>query len=198
LRRLDLGDNFVLDDGAVELAACPAAARLESLSMRRCGLGPLGVEALASSPNLGGLEALDLGMSTLGAGASALGRSPLLGRLRSLGLGGTLLDDDEAARIAGVPAARLVQLDLENNKLTSGGAAHVARWGMRSLRSLNLEGTRFGREGLEALGAALPTVALIRTDGTLPVEKHFPGLRRVVRPNPRHAPGRLSNSDTLS
>jgi uncharacterized protein (TIGR02996 family) len=197
LRRLDLSDNFVLDDGARAIAVCPLAARLEELDLHRTGLGAAGVAALARSPHLERLAAIDLGKSTLRTdGARALAGSPLLARIESLGLGGSLLSDDEAAPIRG--AGRLVELDLHNNSLTAAGAEHVARWGMGALRSIDLETSpHLQNAGLAILGRALPTVTIVRSEH-IDLPGLFPKARRFVRPVPRQVRGRLGNGDTLS
>ena len=47
MRELDLGENEFGENGAICLANC--VHKIETLKVRRCGIGPRGIEALAQS-----------------------------------------------------------------------------------------------------------------------------------------------------
>jgi uncharacterized protein (TIGR02996 family) len=88
LQRLDLADARLHGDGlAVLLRSATLLEGLTTLSLYKNGLDDADVEALASSPHLGRLQALDLCYNELtGIGLMALARSPLAGRLRWVGI----------------------------------------------------------------------------------------------------------------
>ena len=93
LRRLDLNNNPIGDEGAKELAALS----LETLSIDQCGITASGVEAIASAAQLGGLQRLNLQRNDIGvAGAEALAKSPYLGQLASLVVGTDTVGEEGA------------------------------------------------------------------------------------------------------
>src|SRR5262249_123377 len=118
---LDLGDNYIGDEGMAALAASPYLTALRTLRINLNNIGPPGVEALAASVSLGGLEVLMLGEAggdVIGPAAGvALGWSPYLTRLRELHIHDNL-DALGAAALAQSPnLAGLAELDL----CTAGG-----------------------------------------------------------------------------
>src|SRR5262249_58577104 len=85
---LDLGDNYIGDEGMAALAASPYLSALRTLRIDLNNIGPAGVEALAASVSLGGVEDLFLGEMWphwIGPAAGvALGPSPYLNHLPEL------------------------------------------------------------------------------------------------------------------
>jgi uncharacterized protein (TIGR02996 family) len=106
LRGCNLGNN-----GVAHLASWPGLARVRFLDLGDNGLRLEGVRALAESPHVDALEALDLSDNrALGPLAvELLARSPLAARLRWLWLGGLPLEA-AAKRLAAHPMARLREL----------------------------------------------------------------------------------------
>jgi uncharacterized protein (TIGR02996 family) len=83
--RLLLGANPIGDEGAGALASSLVLARLTTLWLDRCNLGPVAARALAESPHLGSLRSLHLEGNDLGdAGALALARAPWIRKIASL------------------------------------------------------------------------------------------------------------------
>jgi uncharacterized protein (TIGR02996 family) len=79
------------DEGAARLAAWPGLAGVRRLSLRMNRIGNAGLRALAASPYLTSLEAIDLGSNepASAAGMKALLRSSLSANLRWLSIQGT-------------------------------------------------------------------------------------------------------------
>jgi uncharacterized protein (TIGR02996 family) len=128
------------------------------------GFGDAGAAALASSPHLAGLTALNLAGNNAitAAGAKVLASSPHLARLTTLDLGFNDIGDAGAAALASSPhLARLTALNLKANSIGEVGVAalasspHLAR-----LTTLNLKGTTavIRREALEVLRARFGSV----------------------------------------
>jgi uncharacterized protein (TIGR02996 family) len=108
----------------------PLARRLARLGLAETALGPAGVELLAASSALGGLQELDLG---------AVG-----------------LDDDAAVLLAGSPAlGGLRRLNLRDNEIYQWGAEALARSPhLEQIEQLDLAGNPLGAEGLRVLARA--------------------------------------------
>jgi uncharacterized protein (TIGR02996 family) len=148
----------------------PAARRLGSpnlrrLVLRRCGLGDAGVQALAESPELAGLTALDVGVNRVGpAGLEALAASPHMANLTELRAGGNTARDAGAKALASSPhLTGLTVLDLSNNGLGGPGVRTVAESpNLAGLRALSLASNYVGPPGLRALGAS-PVLARLRS-----------------------------------
>lgn len=121
---LDLSVHDLGRDGFAALAASPAAAVLESLSLRRTAPGLPGARALAASPALANLRRLDLRSCNVGPlGVQALAASPHLRNLVDLDLGGNSVKESGAAALAASPHLRnLVRLDLEDGDIGDRGA----------------------------------------------------------------------------
>jgi hypothetical protein len=86
LKRLDLLDNPLGDEGMHKLASLPALAELESLGVSE--ISERGVQWLSETPNLPKLAELELGFLHVDPGPAvrALMNSELLGRLKGLSL----------------------------------------------------------------------------------------------------------------
>lgn len=121
-----------------------------------------GVLALAASPHLAGVRALDLSYNELGAAAvDALGGARF--RLEELDLSGRAFDAAAAERLAASPSfATLRRLRLRGADLGVEGAATLARAPLPDLEELDLSETRLGPDAAEAFFGAL-TLPRLRT-----------------------------------
>jgi uncharacterized protein (TIGR02996 family) len=100
LTELELAQNFLGDDGAVQLAAWAPAASLRKLGLSRNGIGTVGLRALADSVHLDGLAELDLsGNPIYDDGAMTLAAGVGLNGLRKLDLGGSDIGWQEVAAL---------------------------------------------------------------------------------------------------
>ena len=126
--RLDLCGNMLGEKGARALVGPPGGARLTGL--RFDCLGSPGVKALARSPRLANLTALDLSFGHFGDdGARALAASPHLARLVELSLYLCGVSDAGAQAVLGSPhLTRLRRVDLRRNEL---GRKQKALWRAR-------------------------------------------------------------------
>ena len=87
LKRLNLGQNPLGDEGAAVVARSPWLERLEVLQLAYSGLGDEGARALARSPHVGGLKRLDLRHNAItDEGAEALATSEAFERMQGLRL----------------------------------------------------------------------------------------------------------------
>lgn len=86
LKKLDLADNAIGDEGAVVLARSSCLGGLQSLELMSTDIGKRGAVALAASTNLRSLTELDLRLNHIGqTGLTALATSanqPSLSRIR--------------------------------------------------------------------------------------------------------------------
>jgi uncharacterized protein (TIGR02996 family) len=163
LPELDLSGSFTLDADLFELAASPNVADLSWLNLRDFGrLGQArrptwaGVRALASSPHLIRLRALDLSRLRLGpACLEVLAETAHLPRLEELIWEDNRCRDVGLRALAAAPLLRrLTTLRLGSNNLTAAGAEALA--GVEAplaLRVLDL-GNRPGAPRRNAIGAA--------------------------------------------
>jgi hypothetical protein len=110
---LVLHDNPLHSEGVIALAD-RARFRPRSLFMANTMAGDAGVQSLARSPLLGGVESLQLQANSIGpAGVAALARSTNLGRLHSLDLRGNGLRDEHAQMLTSAPGlGRLKQVTI--------------------------------------------------------------------------------------
>ncbi|MBL8955791.1 MAG: hypothetical protein JNK82_33770, partial [Myxococcaceae bacterium] len=156
LRRIDFTGHALDDTGLMMFAhnATAAIPRLESLTVSRDGLTPVGVGVLVEHHWFQRLLALDLRKNHLGLGGSALvanAVSPL--RMQSLDLGDNLLGDEGARVLAGsVRLSGLRILRLNTNHIGPYGARALLDSGvLRGLKHLDLEGNRIGQVAAERL-----------------------------------------------
>src|SRR5262245_23679437 len=124
LVRLVLPTNRLGDAGTAAFVASPVFARMAErdrmVDLRRVEMGPAGARALAASPALVNVEALDLEGNPLGdAGLSALAESPYLTQLRVLSLRENRISDDGVRALARSPLMETLRvLDLTGNLIT--------------------------------------------------------------------------------
>jgi uncharacterized protein (TIGR02996 family) len=145
LRLLDLSDNELGDELAVQVAQAPHVSRLQALHLRGCKLTSAGVTSLANSPHLANLKVLELSNNALGDdGATALGSTPFLKSLEELHLGSCAVGDAGAKALAGAAHLRgLKELALFLNDIGSAGArALVKSPHLQGLRTLYLNQNR--------------------------------------------------------
>jgi hypothetical protein len=104
--------------------------RLRVLSLAGNYLGEKGIFALASSPHLTGLEALDLSFTSMSkAAAVSLFRSPVLANITALRLGGNGFDKAVRDLVASPYLEKLSFLDLRENPLNDGAKKALReRW----------------------------------------------------------------------
>ncbi|MBN9118343.1 MAG: TIGR02996 domain-containing protein [Planctomycetes bacterium] len=120
----------------------PNLARLRRLRVGAMRLGNVVAEGLANQ-RFAGLEELRLRHVGLDAhGAEALARSPAVARLRALDLRNNPIGDTGLCELLAAPALRnLEALDLAMCQLSFTSVRALADWeGLRSVRSLNLQG----------------------------------------------------------
>jgi uncharacterized protein (TIGR02996 family) len=151
---LDLFDDLIDDEEAIELANSPHLIKLRQLDLGDNEIGHVGVAAIAMSPFLANLEHLDLGGNDIGTdGAFALANSPHMASLRTLNLGLSNIGTVGVVAIANSPhMANLQHLDLGRNDIGADGAVALANSHyMSSLQSLNLLRNAIGAAGIQAL-----------------------------------------------
>lgn len=152
LQALTIVYELLVDDHLHTLAASPALSRLTKLALRQgYAITVRGALALAASPHLSNLTALDLCYAKVGdEGAHALATSPHLTRLTSLDLSANLITSAGASALASAPQlADLQQLWLSRNPIDAAGAA--ALLGMPALSALSLLGCDIEADALPAL-----------------------------------------------
>jgi uncharacterized protein (TIGR02996 family) len=151
LIELDLGDNYIGDEGMAVLAASPYLSALRFLRINMNNIGPPGVEALADSVSLGGLEVLKLGEAggdVIGPAAGvALGQSPYLTHLRELQLHDDIGALGAAALAQSPNLAGLTELDLCTARGPDAARALAASPYLYRLTSLSLRSCEIGDEG---------------------------------------------------
>jgi len=171
----------------------PVLARVHTLDLSSCYLGPDAIRALADSPQLAGLVSLGLHNNPIGPqGAEALANSPHLGRLQRLELAGSRrtgygdegrgrLDDDGAcALLAANGLPQLAALDLRSNFLTARTVQALASAPLAArLWWLDLRHNALGNEGAnEFLKADWPRLAWLDLRGNRIGATHCQALRR--------------------
>ena len=167
LTELDLSINDVGDDGAEVLSRLVALRNLTVLSLRQQEAAPyhdrihaVGVTALADSPHLTELVALDLAHNAIGdAGLRALAGWPKLRQFRRLNLSDNGIGDIGDAGIQRLVTSpyleQLNSLDLSFNPLGVAGASALAEWQwMERLAVLNLSSCGLRNLGLMRLLAS--------------------------------------------
>jgi serine/threonine protein kinase/Ran GTPase-activating protein (RanGAP) involved in mRNA processing and transport len=163
VRELDLSRNRIGPAGAAALALSANVSNLASLSLAQNALGLEGLELLLSSHKFSQLETLDLSSNDIGPqGAMALSASPLVRRVKTLAVADNRLGDAGLAALLGAPfLSGLRSLDTAQNEVTGGGIA-LFRGAPLELNALELSRNPLGRDGLNALAAALPRLRLRR------------------------------------
>src|SRR5262249_34445206 len=148
--------------------------------------GQLGAEALAQSPYVGNLTALELSHNPLGdAGVAALARSSRLGRLTSLDLTGTSVTSRGVRALAESPhLANLRRLPPANNHLDADAARALASSPfLGELRLLDLSWNfRLGPEDFKAIAFSpnLPRLIVLNTSGPVDSPQQLRRLGRDV------------------
>jgi uncharacterized protein (TIGR02996 family) len=100
LRKLDLTDNPLRNEGAAALAEAFAGFHLRELVLAECRVQATGVAALAAGALYGRLHALDLSRNTVGkAGVAALLKADVPPNLKRLTLAGCRLDADDKKKL---------------------------------------------------------------------------------------------------
>jgi uncharacterized protein (TIGR02996 family) len=132
--------------------------------LRFLSVTPRALATLAPTSLLGGLNTLSFRDCPLrGEGVEALAASPYLNQLTALDLHHCWIEDAGAAALAKAPASRLRQLDLYHNLLSSRGIEKLAAWpGLATVESLNLAVNRIEARGVQALVES-PYLTSLRT-----------------------------------
>jgi uncharacterized protein (TIGR02996 family) len=155
LRRLDLTDNLLADDGLKELAALGLPS-LRRLVLARNRLTPAGLRELVAAPWCDGLEWLDLSDNRdLGdEGARVLAEAASLANLRRLNLGACELTASGSRALAQSPhLARLQTLWLAYNQVGTAGLTALAESGaLPALTALGLHSISASPDGVARLG----------------------------------------------
>ena len=170
VEELDLSFNGVCDAGAQLIARSAALPQLRSLLLTDNGrIGGDGVQALAESPHLAGLLALDIsGNDVNNAGVRAVVESRWLTRLHSFRVFANDVGDAGAESLAGSALlgrmlARNPALDLRQNSIGPAGAAALAKSvRLRAAAHLDLSGNDLGDSGLRCLTQS-PHLMRLRT-----------------------------------
>lgn len=159
------GSHPPLTEAVKALAASPLLRSLAALDLSGLAVGPGGAVALADSSNLSGLSSLDLYDNALGAsGAMVLVTSAHLGRLTALNLRYNGLGATGAKLLAeSARLPRLEVLNLHHNGLGDAGLEDLARSvRLEGLKSLNL---RYNGITLQKLPPDLPLPGALRSLG---------------------------------
>lgn len=169
LHHLELGINWLKDEGLIILAAAIADARqapLTNLLLPRNGIGAKGATALGVALERGqaqGLRALDLNINWIGPqGAGALANSlrglPFLGHLA---LSENELRSEGAMKLSEVlqTCLHLTSLDLSHNGIGPDGVLALASQLPPRLVLLDLSENALGDAGCAHLAALVPTQA---------------------------------------
>ena len=181
LRRVDLTNANINDEGMRALARASFMRRVSALRLRRNALGAAGIEAMVSSGMLARLTQLDLGHNTLNvravqaladasdggslrdlrldgcvmsvAAIDALTRAPWISQLQTLTLQDARLDDALLRRLLWhADWSSLRHLNLASNPLTGEGVAPLARLSsLEGLTWLSLARCPIGAAGIDAL-----------------------------------------------
>ena len=138
-----------------DLAACPHLGQLSRLDVaEQFILNDGDIALLAASPYLKNLTALEIGYNPIGdIGLGALAASPYLGNLTRLGVSFCQITPKGIAALAASQYVRgLRHLSLDKNPLENQGVAVLAAWpGLEQLTHLDLSSTTLGYDGARAL-----------------------------------------------
>lgn len=151
------------------LACSPHLRNLTALDLSGNYLGDDGVRVLASSKHLAGLEELRLGASNVGpAGLMALASSPNFAKLTGLDLGGNRIGDEGVRVLVSSPHLRnLIALNLHSNTIGPSGARRLAASpNLTKLKTLNLRFNQICTDGTLALASSPYLPALNTLDLT--------------------------------
>jgi uncharacterized protein (TIGR02996 family) len=120
LRDLNLSGTDVRDVGMQGLAASPHLAGLEKLDLRFNQIGDAGLQAVAGAPALPKLRVLKLGYNPIGTpGVRALAASPHMAQLTTLDLRRSRVANNAAQALIESPnLGRLYRLDLRGNDIS--------------------------------------------------------------------------------
>jgi uncharacterized protein (TIGR02996 family) len=170
LQDLDLSFNGLCDGGVQLLARSAAVPRLRALALSDNGrIGAAGVAALADSPHLAGLRALDVsGNDVTDAGIRAVTGSRFLTRLHTFRVHNNRIGDAGVAELASSALlarvlARRPRLDLRSNGIGPAGArALAAAPALGRLVSLDLSGNDLHDAGAVALATSAVLTGLRR------------------------------------
>jgi hypothetical protein len=205
---LNLTDAAMTDGGGKALASSPYLTRLRLLRLagrkyyqadQQPRMGPEGLGALAASPNLTGLEKLDLDrrLTDSDAALAAFVAAPCLRGLRSLRLEGNAITERGLRSLASVAAGHLRKLALSDNPIGPEGAAMLASCPLLgTLERLTLARCGLGPGGAQALATSPHLAKLnwldlaynqIGDEGaqSLVDSPHLPSGLRIRLPNPR-------------
>jgi Leucine Rich repeat len=164
----NIGQQPMLDAGAIAWGNSPNLRRVKSLRFRNCHLSDAALVAIFQSPHLGALEQLDLSdnaFSQKGIAKGVVG-SPLWQTLREVGLSHCRLDNAAIVALTQVPSApRLRSLELGYNNLGPAGAVALARWPVLArVWHLGLHDNAIGDDGLIALAKSPHLTRLVELD----------------------------------
>ncbi len=158
LKRLDLSECGLFDEGAIALARAPMLASLEELRLTFNDLTVDALRAFTGSPQLDALRWLDVGANPTidDEGVAFLMGSPWTRRLTHLDLSYTgMTDAGVDAIVASEHVSGLEVLDLSVNDITHAGVMALARAeNLRSLRALHIDTKGIEEEVIEALLAS--------------------------------------------
>jgi Ran GTPase-activating protein (RanGAP) involved in mRNA processing and transport len=168
LRRLELVDVGLTDDGAEALARLPQLAGVAHLDLRANQLGPNGIAAICRSPYLTGVTKLAIGGRSYNPyyddkhvqgigddGLAAIVAARAFADLRELEVANASVSPAGVAVLAGSPlASRLRRLDLSTNDLGFDGAVALAVTPWPVLRDLRLRRCALDDAAIEPLAQA--------------------------------------------
>ena len=129
VKSIDLAHCRIGPGGAEALASCRHLRQLESLGLCHAHIGPAGIRALSASHYLTELKSLDLSDNDLEGDATTRSAiSEWLGQLQSLNLSVNRLGTAAQRTIAGTrPMAKLTRLVLRGNAIGDDGVCELAR-----------------------------------------------------------------------
>jgi hypothetical protein len=159
VRHVSLTSYGIGPNSVQRLAELPSMERVVQLNLANCNGKDDALCALAASPYVGQLRALDMGVNKItDRGLVALADSPLLGLLQTLDLTYNQITHVGAEALAKSPRARALRsLKLWHNNLGSQGALAVAESPyLTLLEELDLGSNNLEDAGARALLRALP------------------------------------------
>lgn len=154
LRSLHIHNLRSLDHAALQRWVDEAPlARLESLTLRACGLSLTACQILASAQRLTSLRSLALPNNPLqDDGVGALLKAPFIPQLEALNLARCSLETPSVAHLVRAPLDRLKQLSLTYMPVDERAGELLAAWpGLARLEQLDLAHGGFTEEGFLAL-----------------------------------------------
>ncbi len=164
----DVGQQPLLDAGAVAWASSANAGQLRCLRLRNAHLTDEALTAIFRSPRLRSPEELDLSHNTFTAAAiaQAVVGSSLWQTLKELGLNDCRLDNaaiEALSRVDRAPALRSLRLGY--NSIGQGGAAALAGWPVLArVWHLDLHDNVIGPQGLISLARSPHLGRLVELD----------------------------------